>query len=121
MEDVSAIVAGAAVWALAIPLVRYAGPIITGSGGARIGMLAVCAVIAAVTTPAMATVLGWRSRAQRIRGVALALGAAQTIDGLVFAFYPALYVAASNTEVLRGVGSGIMFTAGLTGIASAYT
>ena len=57
--------------------------------------------------------------AERVRGIALALGAAQAIDGLVLVFVPRFYGADADASL--GACSSIFLTAGLTGLASAYT
>ena len=50
--------------------------------------------------------------------IALALGAAQTIDGLVHMFMPDFYSADRETSV--GCAANIFYGAGLLGIFSAY-
>jgi len=119
MEDAKTLIAGAAAWACAVPVVRFAGPLIARGGGPRLAALALCGAIALSTTPVVSYILGWRSRAERMRGIALALGAAQAIDGLVHVFVPRFYGADADASL--GACSSIFLTAGLTGLASAYT
>lgn len=118
-NDGVALVAGAVAWGAAVPIVKAAGPVVArGSTAAKCGMLVVCLGIAAATTPLLSKALGWQTRAERVRGVALALGAAQTIDGLVHFFKPGFYSADSAVAV--GAAGSIFAGAGLLGIFSAY-
>lgn len=81
-------------------------------------MIAFGVGLAAVTTPVLGYLLGWRTREERVRGIAIALGTAQTIDGLVHFFYPTLY--AADPRVGIGAAGNIFLGAGLLGIFSAY-
>jgi hypothetical protein len=117
-RDSVSLAAGAAAWAAAVPLVRAVGPVVA-NGGARTrgGVLLLALAIGAGTTPLLARLLGWKSSAERVRGVALALGAAQTLDGVVHLFAPTFY-SAKHSEALGAAGS-IFSAAGLLGIFSA--
>lgn len=86
-RDIHAIIAGSVAWAAAVLPVMWVGPL-TANGGntGKVVALVVGVGIAAVTTPLVSSIMGWQTREQRIRGIALALGTAQTIDGIVSAF-----------------------------------
>jgi hypothetical protein len=117
--DARALIAGAAGWAAAAPLVRAVGPVVAdGSPAAKAVVLALAAGISALTTPLLARLLGWRSAHERVRGIALALGAAQCIDGLVHFYWPGFYSA--NPRVALGASGSVFAAAGLLGIFSAY-
>lgn len=118
--DLKALVAGAVAWLLVIPAVKLAGSVVAEGGvGTKLGMVAVGAGISVTTTPILSRLLGWTTRADRVRGIALALGAAQTIDGLVHFFAPDFY--ASDPRVGLASAGNIFLGAGLLGIFSVYT
>lgn len=119
-KDFMAVVAGVLAWAVAIPAVQLAGNWIANGGtGSQIGALIFGVAIAAATTPLLSRILGWKTRDARIRGIALALGTAQTIDGLVYMFKPDFY---SDQPAIGLASAGnIFFGAGLLGIFSVYT
>ena len=118
-RDVKLLVVGAAAWAAAVPLVKFAGPIVANGGpAAKIGMVAFGVGLAACTTPLLSYVLGWRSREERTRGIAIALGTAQTIDGVVHFCWPSFY--STDPRVGLGAAGNIFLGAGLLGIFSAY-
>ncbi len=118
--DIKAVVAGAAGWAAAIPIVMYAGPRSNeaSSAGAKAAALALGVGIAAVTTPTLSYLLGWKTREEKLRGVALGIGAAQVLDGLVHVAYPKFY--ANDAADGLACASSIFWAAGLTGILSCY-
>ncbi len=126
VDDFKTLVAGAVAWALAIPPVMIAGNAVVATDGTNPKDLVVNKIIALVvgvgisgaTTPALSYVMGWTSPSQKVRGIALALGAAQTIDGLVHIFYPAFY--SSDPSVGLGCAGNVFLGAGLLGIFSAY-
>ncbi len=105
---------------MAIPVVKLVGPLTAGNSPIqnKVGALILGAGIAAVTTPILSSILGWKTRLERVRGIALALGAAQTLDGLVHLFHPTFY-SANAAEGLSCAGN-IFLGAGLLGIMSAY-
>lgn len=117
--DGRALVAGAAAWAAAAPLVRAVGPVVArGSPAAKAGVLALAAGISVLTTPLLARLLGWRTPPERVRGVALALGVAQCIDGLVHFYWPRFYSA--DAAAALGSSGAVFAAAGVLGICSAY-
>lgn len=122
VQDAKTIVAGAAVWRIAIPIVKIAGKAVADNKSAfsakKVAVWGLIAGISSVTTPLFAAVLGWQTPNEKVRGIALALGTAQTLDGLVHTFWPSFY----NPEHGPAVASaGSIFTAaGLLGIFSAY-
>lgn len=131
MNDLKLMAAGAIAWTVAIPAVRIAGNALVGSTGAgtdeghdddkstaKIGAVVVGVTIAVGTATFLPYTMGWKTPYEKVRGIALALGTAQTIDGLVHIFYPAFY--ASSPAVALGCAANIFFGAGLLGILSAY-
>lgn len=117
--DAVNIAAGAAAWGAAVPLVRAVGPIVaSGSRGAKLGAYLLAVGISAATTPLLARLLGWRNPQERVRGIALALGTAQTIDALVHFFVPAFY--STNPATALGCSGAVFAAAGSLGIFSAY-
>jgi hypothetical protein len=86
--------AGWLAWAAAVPLVRAVGPVAArGRPAAKAGLLLSSSASASTTPPSPGAppgvVLAARARVRGValatpsRGIALALGAAQTLDGLV--------------------------------------
>ena len=111
--------AGAAAWTVAIVPVSIAGKIVH-AGGTDTKFLALVfgTGIAAGTTPFLAYLLNWKTQYARVRGIAIALGTAQTIDGLVHLFLPHFY----NEDHSIGImcSANIFFGAGFLGIFSAF-
>ncbi len=102
------------------PLVSLAGQnCVEGGPKSQFLLLGFGIGLAAVTTPALSYLLGWKTREARIRGIALALGMAQTLDGIVHTFYPTFYSTTLN-YALAGAGN-IFWGAGLLGIFSVFT
>lgn len=119
-RDVIALGAGVAVWVAVIPLVQYAGRVCVEQGQTGKNLFLLIGVgIAAATTPAVSYALGWKTRDAKIRRIALALGAANTIDGLVHILYPHFYSSAS--PIALAAAGNIFWGAGLLGIFSVYT
>jgi hypothetical protein len=133
VEDVKSIIAGMVAWLVAIPPVMIAGNAVSavvdptatttkGSDGRlvlnRAAAVVVGVGIAKVTTPALSYIMGWTTPSQKVRGIALALGAAQTLDGIVHLFYPTFY--ANDPTVGLACAGNIFLGAGLLGIFSAY-
>jgi len=121
-DDLKSLGIGAIAWSLAVPAVKFAGDAVAkekGSGNtAKIGAVVFGACLAASTTPLLSYIMGWKTPHSRVRGIALALGAAQTIDGLVHLFMPDFYSTDRNTSV--ACAGNIFYGAGLLGIFSAY-
>ena len=71
-SDLTTCVVGAIGWALAIPAVKLAGSGVS-SGVAAHKALAIAADIgiAYFTTPLLASLMGWKSPEEKVRGVAL--------------------------------------------------
>lgn len=119
-SDTLAMLAGAGAWAAVIPIVKYAGEACeVGGNNTKIAFLGFGVVLAGVTTPLMSYLLGWKTREARIRGIALALGMAQTLDGVVHVLYPNFY--SSNPSFALASAGNIFWGAGLLGILSVYT
>ena len=119
-DDIKTMVLGAIGWTVAIPAVKIAGSAVAtpSSNGNKIMAVLVGIGIAASTTPILSFVRGWKTPTEKVRGVALALGTAQVIDGLVHIFMPNFYD--QNLNVSVGCAGNIFFGAGLLGIFSAY-
>ena len=118
--DAKSFAAGFAAWAAAIPIVKVAGEYTAdGATGKLLMMGSVGLGIAFATTPLLSAILGWRTREQRVRGIAIALGVAQTIDGVVHLLYPSFY--SSNPSVALSAAGHIFFGAGALGILSAFS
>jgi type IV secretory pathway VirB2 component (pilin) len=126
-QDLATMLVGAAAWTLAIIPVKMAGSACANENGTAEKSKAafnksVCMVIgvaiAAVTTPAIAGLCGWRSAHERVRGIAIALGTAQTIDGMMHIWNPTFY--SKNRDVAVACAGNIFLGAGLLGILSAY-
>eukprot|EP01039_Chlorochromonas_danica_P019199 gene19199-23212_t len=67
----------------------------------------------------MSYLMGWKTREAKIRGIALALGTAQTLDGVVHMLYPHFY--STIPSVALAAAGNIFWGAGLLGIFSVYT
>lgn len=118
-NDGIALLAGAGAWTAVIPLVKYAGEACTNGGAnTKIFFLAFGVGLAWVTTPLLSYILGWKTRDARIRGIALSLGMAQTLDGIVHLLYPDFYSA--NASFAISSAGNIFWGAGLLGIFSVY-
>jgi hypothetical protein len=118
-SDATTFALGAVAWAAAIPAVQWAGPLVANGGTTgKIIALVVGTAIAASTTPLLARLMGWRTSQERVRGIALALGVAQVLDGLLHFFNPEFY--ATNHAVGLAAAGNIFLGAGLLGIFSAY-
>mmetsp|Transcript_44900 Transcript_44900/g.105353 ORF Transcript_44900/g.105353 Transcript_44900/m.105353 type:complete len:124 (-) Transcript_44900:210-581(-) len=119
--DVKAMVGGALGWGAAIPAVILAGRVTTPESGTtgKVATVAFGVALAVATTPLLSYLLGWKTQPERIRGVALALGTAQTIDGVVHLLRPTFY-SENASEGIASAGN-IFFGAGLLGIMSVYT
>jgi len=118
LEDVKIMVLGALGWAAAVPVVKMAGSSSAKSSTNKLIGYGVGAGISLITTPLLSSLLGWESPHERVRGVALALGTAQVIDGIVHLFYPKFYNRDRDAAILS---AGHIFSgAGLLGILSAY-
>jgi hypothetical protein len=131
LNDLTTVLVGATAWVLAIYPVCKVGSMsaeikeevkdktVTGALlHNRILVLILGVGVAAATTPLLGVLCGWKSPEQRVRGIAIALGTAQTIDGLVHMFYPSFY--STNKDVAIACSANIFFGAGLLGIFSAY-
>jgi len=125
-EDVKSFIAGAVAWTLAIPAVKIAGKatadreVVKAGNGLRNKVFALIfgVALAATTTPVLSSIFGWNTPSERVRGVAISLGTAQTIDGLVHIFYPDFY--SKNREISVACAGNIFLGAGLLGIFSAF-
>lgn len=118
-DDLSSMVAGAVAWTMAIVPVATAGKVVHAGGtGTKVLALILGAGIAAGTTPLLAYVMKWKTQYARVRGIAIALGTAQTIDGFVHLFLPHFYN--ENHSIGIMCSANIFFGAGLLGIFSAY-
>lgn len=116
-NDFLTMAAGALAWGCAIPAVKFAGKSVANRGHTPIALVAGLS-IAYGTTPLMAYVLNWGTSEHKVRGIALALGTAQVLDGLMHIFLPTFY-SKNHNEGIASAGS-IFFAAGLLGIFSAY-
>jgi hypothetical protein len=118
--DAKALVSGALAWAAAIPAVMLVGPKTAESSATsnKVLALALGVGISAATTPLLSYVLNWRTREEKVRGIALALGTAQVLDGIVHIAHPKFY-ANDAGEGLACAGN-IFWGAGLLGILSCY-
>ena len=118
-DDLKTVAAGVVAWTAAIIPVSMAGKIVSEGGtGTKILALVLGTGIAAGTTPLLAYFMDWKSQYARVRGIAIALGTAQTIDGLVHLFLPHFYNENHYTGIM--CSANIFFGAGLLGIFSAY-
>lgn len=71
-NDWLTVAAGATAWAIAIPAVRIAGNGVVTGGSLGKGLALIAGVgIAYVTTPILSMLLGWKTRHEKVRGVAL--------------------------------------------------
>jgi type IV secretory pathway VirB2 component (pilin) len=119
-SDLITLAAGGAAWTLAIVPVKSVGAFCANGDGPANKMLAMIlgVGIAYYATPILSFVLGWTTPYQKVRGVALALGAAQLTDGVTHMWFPTFYN--SDHEVGILCASNIFYGAGLLGIFSAY-
>jgi hypothetical protein len=118
--DVMTLIAGAAGWTCAIPAVQATGLAVANSDsiGTKMAVILVGVGIAYGTTPLVSYVMGWNTSERKVRGIALALGTAQVIDGLVHIFQPTFYSKSYHEGI--GCAGNIFLGAGLLGIFSAY-
>lgn len=118
-DDIVTMIAGAAAWTCAIPAVQFAGcSVAKGGTGVKLAAVLAGVGIAYGTTPILAYLLGWKTAESKVRGIALALGTAQVIDGLVHIFWPTFY-SKGHREGIASAGN-IFLGAGLLGIFSCY-
>jgi hypothetical protein len=118
-DDLKSIGIGVIAWSLAVPAVKYAGDaVVKGGQVTKVVALAFGGGLAASTTPLLSYIMGWKTPHSRVRGIALALGAAQTIDGLVYLFLPDFY--SNDPQASVACAGNIFYGAGLLGILSAY-
>lgn len=118
-NDIATYGAGVAAWTLAIVPVKWIGNVTaTGEVGNKVFAVVLGTLIAYGTTPIMSYMMGWKTQYERVRGIAIALGTAQTIDGLVHLFVPNFYHDDRGTAIMSS--ANIFFGAGLLGIFSAY-
>jgi hypothetical protein len=119
-DDIMTVIAGAAGWTCAIPAVKVAGRAVANSDsfGTKVAAILVGVGIAYGTTPLMSHIMDWKTPERKVRGIALALGTAQLIDGLVHIFLPTFY--SKSYEEGIGCAGNIFLGAGLLGIFSVY-
>ena len=118
-DYIKTIIAGAAAWTAAVVPVQIVGrAVATGGTGTKIQALVGGIGIAAGTTPLLAYIMNWKTQYARVRGVAIALGTAQIIDGLVHLFVPHFYD--ENHRIGIMCAANIFFGAGTLGLFSAY-
>ena len=130
-KDMTIMAVGAAAWACAVPAVQMAGRGLMASSShtssskdefgflvSRAAALLVGIGIAAGTTPLLSYLLHWQTPSEKVRGIALALGTAQVIDGLVHLFAPDFYD--KDPRVGLACAGNIFYGAGLLGIFSAF-
>jgi hypothetical protein len=119
-SDLITIATGVAGWSLAIVPVKSVGAFCGGGDGPanKIFAMTLGVGIAYCTTPILSFVLGWTTPYQKVRGVALALGAAQVTDGVMQMWFPTFYNSDHGIGIL--CASNIFYGAGLLGIFSAY-
>lgn len=118
-SDLLTLAAGAGAWSLAIVPVKWVGTFCAQGAGPTNKILAMTAVtiLAYITTPLMSMLFGWKTPHQKVRGIALALGAAQVTDGIMQLWFPTFYNNDHRVGILSA--SNIFLGAGLTGIFSA--
>ena len=119
ISDLQSLAVGAAGWAVAIPAVKIAGSGVANGGTNEKALALVVGIgIASCTTPLLSYIMSWKTPHERVRGIALALGAAQVTDGLMHLFFPEFYSA--DKAVGLACAGNIFYGAGLLGIFSAY-
>jgi type IV secretory pathway VirB2 component (pilin) len=118
-NDLVTMVAGGAAWTCAIPAVQLAGrSVAKGGTGTKVAAVVAGVIIAYGTTPLLSYLMSWKTAETKVRGIALALGTAQVIDGLVHIFMPTFY--SKSHPVGIGCAGNIFLGAGLLGIFSSY-
>ena len=118
-SDLIIMAAGATAWLIAIPPVVLAGRVTARSRlSTKVFMIVLGVGIAGITMPVMSYVLEFKTQSERVRGIALALGTAQVLDGLAHIFKPSFY--ASDPEESLASAGNIFLGAGLLGLLSAY-
>jgi hypothetical protein len=120
--DSKALLVGGIAWVCVIPLVRGIGRYTAARTSNRdtrkaIGMGA-GVIVAAVTTPLISAMLGWETREEKTRGIALGLGVPQLIDGVVHILFPNFYD--KDDQIAIQCAGHIFWGAGLLGILSCY-
>ena len=119
-KDIKALGMGALAWSLAVPAVKIAGSACAVADPTTNQYISLVfgAGLAVITTPLLSRLMGWSTPHERVRGIALALGVAQTMDGLLHLFRPDFYAADPRTGL--ACAGNIFYGAGLLGILSAY-
>jgi hypothetical protein len=106
-------------WTMAIVPPETIGKAIADGGiGTKVFAIVLSAGIAAGTTPLQLYIMDWKTPHARVGDIAIAIGTAQTMDGLVHLFIPNFYNEDRHTAVM--CSANIFFLAGLLGIFSAY-
>lgn len=118
VNDLKTMAAGAAAWAIAVPAVRFAGSACTSSEANRYAAVVAGVGIAYATTPLLSKLMKWKTPSEKVRGIALALGTAQVIDGLLHIFVPSFYSDHADTKV--ACAGNVFLGAGLLGLFSAF-
>ena len=120
-DDMFTMALGAGAWAVAIPAVKIAGTSVanepTGENTTKVLACVVGVGIAYITTPLLSYIRNWKTSNEKVRGIALALGTAQVVDGLCHMFYPTFYTNDPSTGL--ACAGNIFYGAGLLGIFSA--
>lgn len=117
--DLIAIGAGVVVWGAVIPLVRVvARASVSPSPAVATGLLGLHVGIAYATTPILSSLLRWNTPADKVRGIALALGTANALDGVAHLVWPTLYSGDAKEQV--AAAGNVFLAAGLLGVFSAY-
>ena len=117
--DLVAIGAGIVVWGAVIPLVRaVARASVSPSPAVTTGLLGLHVGIAYATTPILSSLLKWNTPTDKVRGIALALGTANALDGVAHLVWPTLYSGDAKEQV--AAAGNVFLAAGLLGVFSAY-
>jgi hypothetical protein len=120
--DAKALLAGGIAWVCVIPIVRgvgrYTGAQTNDQGTRKAIGMGAGVIVAAATTPFVGAVLGWETSEEKTRGIALALGVPQVIDGVVHLLFPNFYD--KDDQVALQCAGHIFLGAGLLGILSCY-
>jgi drug/metabolite transporter (DMT)-like permease len=120
ISDGKSAVAGAVFWAAAVPVVKFVGPLTAGKPTpltlAAVGAFQVG--LAYATTPVLSLLLGWKTRDDKVRGIAIGLGVAQALDGLCHLLAPRFYHEDADKAI--SCAGNIFLGAGLLGIFSAF-
>jgi hypothetical protein len=117
--DAKSLAAGALVWLAVIPVVKWAGRVtVNSTTPQKLGLFALHVAVAAATPPLLTYALSCETSAERLRGVTLALGAAQILDGVAHIVKPNVY--SDNAPVAIASAGNVFFAAGLLGVFSVY-